>query len=149
MSEVVIDSSVISQTLSDVERIMKESREQLDRIIKENSQIRSYDELVKTKDLMRLYGNSADDYSKLCFMQTGVSEAVLDMKTVKKSIVSDNTAIPVSLVKTYKYRIESMIEQLTLFKEAVQSAKSGLEARVRYFNSCSYTSYDKVVGAKC
>ena len=146
---VTIDINVISQTLSEIENLVNSSREEMDSIIIRNKNLDTYEELRKSKNLIKLYGDCADDYAKLCFLQTGISEAVLDLRTVRKVLTSEGLGTPQSLVKSYKYRIDTTIEQLNLFKDAIQSSKLGLEARVRFYNSCSYTSYDKVIGAKC
>lgn len=148
-SNVVMDVNMLSQILSEMESLVDNSRKKLDAIISKNEEVNSYEELAKSKDLVRLYGDCADDYSKLCYLQTGVSEAVLDLKTARKMLTSDGVSVPPTLVKSYKYRIDNTIEQLNLFKDAIQTSRLGLEARVRFFNSCTYTSYDKVIGAKC
>lgn len=147
--EIVLDTNIISRTLSEIETLVDNSRTELDEIILKNKSVDSYGELNKSKNLIKMYGECADDYAKLCYLQTGVTEAILDLRTVRKVLTSEGTAIPQSLVKSYKYRIDTTIEQLNLFKDAIQSSRLGLEARVRFFNSCSYTSYDKVIGAKC
>lgn len=148
-AEIVLDTNIVSRTLSEIEDLITKSRDEMDRIILKNKSVDSYGELNKSKNLIKLYGDCADDYAKLCYIQTGVTEAILDLRTVRKVMTSDTVSIPPSIVKSYKYRIDVTIEQLNLFKDAVQSAKLGMEARVRFFNSCSYTSYDKVMGAKC
>lgn len=148
-TELVLDSMMISEILTEVDVSVKSYRKQLDEIVKRNESISSYDELIKSKDLMRLYGNAADDYTKICFIQTKLSESLIDMRSTKKVLLGGQTNIPPSVIKSCKYRIDNTIEQLGLFREAVTSAKNGIEARVRYYNSCAYTSYDKVIGAKC
>ena len=148
-AEIVLDVNIVCRTLSEIESLIDKSRKEMDDIILKNKAVDSYGELNKSKNLVKLYGDCADDYAKLCYIQTGVTEAILDLRTVRKVMTSDTVCIPPSLVKSYKYRIDTTIEQLNVFKDAVQSARLGMEARVRFFNSCSYTSYDKVIGAKC
>lgn len=148
-TEIVLDTNIVSQTLSEIESLIDKSREEMDEIVVRNKSVDSYGDLNKSKNLIKLYGDCVDDYARLCFIQTGVTEAILDLRTVRKVLTSDTVAIPPSLVKSYKYRIDTTIEQLNIFKDAIQSSRLGMEARVRFFNSCSYTSYDKVIGAKC
>lgn len=149
MSEVVLDTKILNETLNQITRVMEESRKKLDSIILKNQSEDSYEELIRTKDLTRLYGNCADDYAKLSYLQTGVSEAIMDLRKVRRQIIKESSQIPPSTVKAYKSRIDLMIEELNLFKDAILSSRQGMESRVRYFNSCSYMSYDKVIGAKC
>lgn len=149
MSSIVLDADMVSRTLSEIEKMIDNSRSELNDICNKYKKQNSYQELKNSKDLMRLYGECADDYSRICFLYSGVGEAIMDMRDVRKAIVSEGNGIVPSLVKSYKYRIDSMIEQLNIFKDSIQSSKLGLEARVRYFNSCTYTSYDRVIGAKC
>jgi hypothetical protein len=143
------NASMMSMVISEVEKSIEKSRETLDEILERNSSISSYQELERSKDLMKLYGECADDYVKLCFMLTSISESVMDLRTVRKLLMSGESDVIPSFQKTYKRRIDDTIEQMTLLKEAVQASKLGLEARVRYYGSCAYTSYDKIMGAKC
>lgn len=149
MAQPVYDITMLSTILSEVEQSLLASRDKLDKIVSDNQNIDSFSDLSKGESLMKAYGKASDDYVKVCFIATQVAETTLDMRTARKMLTSGETKVPQSLVKSYKFRIDSVIEQLTIYREAVQSAKQGIEARVRYYNSCSYTSYDKVIGAKC
>lgn len=148
-SELVYDATMVSQILSGIESSIKNSRITIDDIMDKYEKVSSYKELEDTKDLMRLYGDCADDYSKLCFIQSSVTESMLDLRTIRKIVATGESSMPVSLQKSYRMRIDSSVEQLNLFKESVQTSRQGLEARVRYYSSCSYMFYDKVVGSKC
>ena len=149
MSDLVMDSTLLNQTLNEINRLMHESRAKLDDIINKNDSLDTYEELSKSRDLVRLYANCADDYAKLSYLQTGVNESIMDLRGVRRKLIKEQSTIAPSLVKSYKSRIDLMIEELGTFKEAIQSARQGMEARVRFYNSCSYTSYDKIIGAKC
>ena len=148
MSDLVMDTSILNETLNSINRVMKESRKKLDDIISKNTDVDTYLELSKTKDIIKLYASCADDYAQLSYLQTGVSEAIMDLRSTKRQLLKDDTMIAPSLLKSYRSRIDLMIEELVIFKESIQSARQGTEARVRFYNSCSYTSYDKIIGPK-
>ena len=147
-NNLVMDSKVFSDFLRHIQSILDESRAKLDSVISKNEELHSYDEVVKSKDLVRLYGEAADDYTKLSFLHSGVNEAIMDLRTIRRELVSDRTSLAPSLAKTYKSRIDSMISDLEIFRDSIQSARQGVEVRVRFFNSCTYSFYEKSMGAK-
>lgn len=145
---VVIDMNSIASILSQIEGASQRDRELLDSIIAHNKSVETYSELVQSKNLPKMYSDCADDYARTCYLKSGIMEALIDLRTVRKELVA-NATIPQSIQKQYKYRIESMIENLEGLRDAVESTRQGLEARVRFYNSCTYTSFDRAMGAKC
>lgn len=144
-----IDFNQVSTMLSSIERMIDSDRDLLDMIVSKHKTVDTYEDLKQSGSLIKLYGEASDDYSKVCYLKSGIGEAVMDLRTMRKAILSPSSNTPPSLVKTYKTRIDDLIEQMNDFKESVDSARLGLEAKVRYFNSCTYMQYDRVMGVKC
>lgn len=149
MSSINIDISSISPLISSIESCLEKDRQKLQDIVNRNKDLNTYEDMVKSSSLVKNYGACADDYSKVCFLKTGVSESILDLKTFRRAILSSECNIPPSLVRTYKIRIDSLVDDLGIFKESIESTRLGLEARVRYYSSCTYNSYVSTMGAKC
>lgn len=149
MNNLVLDERTLSALLTQVETVAQASRVEIDNIVGKYKVMRTYDELSKSKDMVKLYGDCADDYSKLCFAMQGAVEAIMDLKQVKNLIIKDSSGLVPSMVKSYKYRVDTLIEQLQDLRESGNYAKSGMEARVRYLSSITYTSYNKAMGAQC
>ena len=147
-NDIVMDQKLVIGILNQIELMIERDRAQIDSIVEKHKDVSSFDKLNKGKDLLKVYAEAADDYARISFMQTGVSESLLDLKSIKKELAEGGAVLP-SQIKPLKYRVDYLVESLNIFKEAITSAKQGMEAKVRYYNSVSYVSYDKMMGPKC
>lgn len=142
-----LDEVDIQAIIIKIETMIIVGREQLEEIEERYSEINTYHELRNGDKLLKMYSMSVDDYSKLSRMASGVSEAMMDIRTIRKTLRNSN--LPPSMEKTIRSSMEYCKDQLELFKEAVVSVKESLSARNRFYNSCTYIQYDKIFGSKC
>ena len=148
VNNVEFDDRYFTNLMSEMQRLFDNTRLEINTIIDRNKDVSSYQE-VTGKRLLEAYGKCADDYSKVCYYMSGISEAIIDLKTVKKLLYVNTSKIVPSMQKLYQSRIDYTINMMEEFKESIKFSKDGLEARIRYFNSCTYISYDRALGAKC
>lgn len=149
MNGMVLNDAIVSQLFSQIEKVIETTRDEMSALNLKYDGFDTHKTLLSSKDLLKTYGNVADDYAKVCFTMQGVAEAIMDVKSVKRTISSESTNVVPAMIKSYKYKADTLIEKLTDLKEACSYAKAGMEVRVRYLSSVSYTSYDKAMGARC
>jgi uncharacterized NAD-dependent epimerase/dehydratase family protein len=145
--EVVLDERTIQSIIVGIEMMIKNERSDMDAIKSKYDAIDTYDRLENGKDFVKMYGECVDDYGKLSNSVSEVSEALMDIRSIKRAL--RKTTIPVSIEKTIRSSIEYEIEILTEFREALSAQRGALMARLRYYNSCQYMQVDKVFGDKC
>lgn len=142
LNEMQIQNIVIQ-----IEMNVSTKRKVLDDIKSKYEGVETYNNVVKAKDFAKLYGDCVDDYGRVNSILLEVSEALMDIRTVRKAL--RNTSLPPSTEKTIRTSIEYNVDILTEFKEAVGCMKESLGARLRFYNSCQYMQYDKMFGDKC
>lgn len=145
--EVVFDERTIQSIIVGIEMMIKNERSDMDAIKSKYDAVDTYDRLENGKDFVKMYGECVDDYGKLSNSVSEVSEALMDIRSIKRAL--RKTTIPVSIEKTIRSSIEYEIEILTEFREALSAQRDALMARLRYYNSCQYMQVDKVFGDKC
>ena len=145
--EVVFDERTIQSIIVGIEMMIKNERSDMDAIKSKYDDVDTYDRLENGKDFVKMYGECVDDYGKLSNSVSEVSEALMDIRSIKRAL--RKTTIPVSIEKTIRSSIEYEIEILTEFREALSAQRDALMARLRYYNSCQYMQVDKVFGDKC
>ena len=145
--EVVFDERTIQSIIVGIEMMIKDERSDMDAIKSKYDDVDTYDRLENGKDFVKMYGECVDDYGKLSNSVSEVSEALMDIRSIKRAL--RKTTIPVSIEKTIRSSIEYEIEILTEFREALSAQRDALMARLRYYNSCQYMQVDKVFGDKC
>lgn len=147
MSTVNLDESTIQSIIIQIELIVSEKRKFLDALKSKYDGIETYDTLVKTKDFPKMYGGCVDDFGKINSILSEISEALMDIKSIKRALRT--LSLSPTIDKKIRYSIEFNEGILSDFKDAIVCQKEALSARLRFYNSCQYMQMDKVFGDKC
>lgn len=147
MNGVNLDESTIHSIIIQIEMTVSEKRKVLDALKSKYEGVETYNSVVKAKDFTRLYGDCVDDFGKVNAILSEVSEALMDIRSIKRALRTAH--LPQSTDKSIRYSIEHNTEILSNFKDAVVCQKEALSARLRFYNSCQYMQMDKIFGDKC
>lgn len=132
---VVLNTSGMSQILSEVEESVNEYSDNLRKLKEKNVDVKTYDE-VKKGSLAKVYGGVVDEYYKLCEMLASCSLTLMDMRTLKKQL-SEVKIVP-SIAQQFRIRIERIIIDMSDLRNALQVMKEAYDAKLRFYNSCQY-----------
>lgn len=142
-----LSDTAIQNIVIQIEMTVSAKRKILDEIKGKYDEVETYNNVVKAKDFAKLYGDCVDDFGRVNSMMLEISEALMDIRTVRKALRT--ASIPPSTEKSIRNSIEYNVDILTEFKEAVGCMKESLAARLRFYNSCQYMQFDKLFGDKC
>lgn len=146
MASIEYDTNTMSVVLSQIESQVADMRKELQVIRSKNTGTDTYGALAESKNIERFYGSVVDQYGDVCGSSSSLAEMSLDLKAMKRSIVT--AGIPPTLQNSFRKRIERLMEDVSDMREVASPLKSALEARIRFYSSCMYTKYDKVMGYK-
>lgn len=142
-----LNEANIQNIVIQIEMSVSAKRQVLDTIKSKYETVETYNNVVRANDFAKLYGDCVDDYGKVNSIMLEISEALMDIRTVRRALRT--ASIPPSTEKSIRNSIEYNTEILTEFKEAVGCLKESLLARLRFYNSCQYMQFDKLFGDKC
>lgn len=147
MSNLNYDESTINSIVIQIEMMVSKKRELLDSLNTKYDSFETYSMAIKAKNFDKVYGECVDDYGKVNNIMSEVSEALMDIRTIKKALRT--SGLPATVDKRIRTSIEYQTDLLNEFREAVGAIREALSARLRFYNSMNYAIQSKIYGDKC
>lgn len=98
--------------------------------------IKSYEDVVGSKEPKQMVGLEVNRHSLVNARLADISVNLIRVRTLKKAL--GQGTIPPALVGKMQVRIDRLIKDLEDLREAYKPLANAYEARLRFYNSCTY-----------
>lgn len=100
------------------------------------TKIKSFDDVINSKDAKKEVGMEVDRHSLVSARLSEISINLIRVRTLRKTISSGE--VPPALVPKMQVRVDRIIKDMEDLRTAYQSLENAYEARLRFYNSCTY-----------
>ena len=137
MVSVTPNINTINYTLSSCEKFITDVGDNISKIIADNEVIKTYDELKKG-NYPEIYGGVIDSYNYIGSSLSKTSLSLIDIRTLKKQIISNSISLVPSVERVIRARLENIIKDFEDLRSSLVSLKDVYEAKLRFYNTCQY-----------
>lgn len=98
--------------------------------------VKTFEDVVSSKEAKKEVGAEVDRHSVVFSRISDISVNLIRVRTLRKGLAQGE--VPPALVQKMLARVDRLVKDMEDLRTAYQSLGSAYEARLRFYNSCTY-----------